>query len=180
MRNIRNALAVATIALTATASAASAQIGLSLAGGPTVAMGALSDVTDMGYHAQLSAGLSVPLLPFGVRVDGMFTQFPETGEGGDFRVLSGSVNGVLSMPSIGITPYLIGGVGVYNSKWIEDENLGHDHGEEASTTNVGANIGAGVRFALPGLAVFGEARLHNLFNEGEATRFAPISLGIRF
>lgn len=180
MRSIRTALIIATVALTASASAASAQIGLSLAGGPTVAMGTIGDVVDMGYHAQLSASLSVPLLPVGVRVDAMFNQFPETGHDADFRVLSGTVNAVLSMPSIGITPYLIGGVGAYNSKFIEDEALGHNHGEETSGTNIGANLGAGVRFALPGLAVFGEARLHNLFNEGDATRFAPISVGIRF
>jgi hypothetical protein len=171
---------VACAAAAISAADASAQGRFSIAGGPAFAMGDLGDIVDTGYHAQLSAGLSVPMLPVGVRIDGQFTQFPESGEDGNFRVLSGSVNGVLSMPSVLITPYLIGGLGLYNSRFTdEDEDHGHEH-DEGSTTNVGANLGAGVRVGLPGLTVFGEARLHNLFSDGGSTRFVPISFGISF
>jgi hypothetical protein len=172
------ALAVAGAMLAAGATEAASQLRFSIAGGPSMPLGSLGDEVDTGYHAQLSAALSVPLLPVGIRADGMFTQFPESGEDGNFRVVSGSVNGVLSMPSVGITPYLIGGLGIYNSRFTDDDD-GHGH-ETGSTTNVGANVGVGIRIGLPGLAVFGEARLHNLFNEGDAVRFAPISLGVRF
>lgn len=171
MRDIRTALTVATMVLAASASAASAQIGLAAAGGPTVALGALGDAVDMGYHAQLSASLSVPLLPLSARVDAMFNQFPQTGVDHNVRMLSGSVNAILSIPSILITPYLIGGVGAYRSSGTA---------AAGSSTDFGANLGGGLRLGLPGLSVFGEARVHSLFNEGDATRFAPISLGIRF
>jgi hypothetical protein len=172
------ALAVAGAMLAAGATEAASQLRFSIAGGPSMPLGSLGDEVDTGYHAQLSAALSVPLLPVGIRVDGMFTQFPEPGEDGNFRVVSGSVNGVFSMPSVGITPYLVGGIGIYNSRFTDDDD-DHDH-DTGSTTNVGANVGVGLRIGLPGLAVFGEARLHNLFNEGDAVRFAPVSLGVRF
>ena len=180
MRSCRTAVFIALLALAGSAGSASAQIGLSIAGGPSMPLGTLGDIVDTGYHAQLSAALSVPLLPVGVRIDGAFNQFPETGEDGNFRVLSGTANVILSVPSIGVIPYLIGGLGMYSSSFVHDDEAGHDHGDEGSTTNVGANLGGGVRLALPGLAVFAEARLHNLFSDGEATRFVPVSLGIRF
>lgn len=171
------------VALTLTAAAAtaaSAQVRISLAGGPTVPVGILADDVDLGYHAQLSAALGLPALPIGVRFDGALNQFPETAGDGSFRMISGTANAVLSVPSIGFVPYLIGGLGVYRSEWLHDEEEpGHDHGDEA-TTNLGANVGVGARLVLPSLAVFAEARLHHLFTEGEEVRFAPISLGIRF
>ena len=169
----RRALTAAIVALVlvgAGAADASAQLRFSVAGGPTVPLGSFGDALDTGFNAQLSAGLSVPILPVGIRVDGMLNQFPVTGGDDNFRVISGSVNGVLSLPSVGITPYLIGGLGLYNQ----------DHPQDGSTTDVGANIGVGLRVGLPGLAVFGEARLHNIFNEGDAVRFAPLSLGVSF
>ena len=49
----------------------------------------------------------------------------------------------------------------------------------ASATEAAWNVGAGVRLGLPGLGVFAEARLHNVFTEGDASRFVPVTLGIR-
>lgn len=180
--NIRRIAVLVALACAVTAADAAAQIRLSVAGGPTMPLGALDDAVETGYNAQLSAALSVPLLPVGVRVDGMFNQFPEELEDGNFRVLSGTVNGILSLPMVGIVPYLIGGVGVYSSRFVhaEEEGADHAHEDEGSTTNIGANIGGGVRVSLPGLSVFGEVRLHNLFSKGDQVRFAPLSLGLRF
>lgn len=177
MKTFRAAVSAAGLALALSAGSTSAQVQLSIAGGPSFPLGTLGDVVEMGYHAQVSGALSLPLLPVGVRVDGMINRFPEAGD--NFQVLSGSVNAILSIPSIGITPYLIGGLGAYNSRFTDAGEPGHEH-EEGSTTNVGANIGAGVRLGLPGLSAFAEARLHNLFSEGSHTRFVPLSLGLSF
>ncbi|MEX0907141.1 MAG: outer membrane beta-barrel protein [Gemmatimonadota bacterium] len=179
-RNFRAPLAAAILALAAAlsgAGTAQAQVGIALGGGPSFPLGTLGESVETGYNAQLSATLSVPLIPIAVQLDGMFNQFPAEGEGGDYRILSGSVNGVLSMPSIGITPYVIGGVGFYNSRYSDDPGAGPD---SESSTDAGVNIGAGVRVGLAGLAVFGEARLHNIFSDGDSQRFAPVTLGVRF
>jgi hypothetical protein len=161
---------VAALALCASAAEASAQFAIS--GGPSfAASGELKEEFEMGYHVQVSAGLSLPLLPVGFRADGFFNQFPHDVDG-NARIIGGSLNAVLDVPLIGVTPYLIGGVGLYNSRY---EHEGHAH---ESATDFGANIGAGARLGLPGLGLFIEARLHNLFSEGD--RFVPVSLGFRF
>lgn len=176
MTRIRFAAAAALLSL---AAAAPTQAQLSIAGGPTFAMGTLGDATEMGYHAQGSFGLSLPLFPISLRVDGAWNQFPESDTEGDFRVISGTANAIFSIPSIAITPYVIGGLGAYSARWSDDSTAGALAGNESST-EIGANVGVGVRLGLPGLAAFAEARLHNLFNDGDAIRFVPVSVGLRF
>jgi hypothetical protein len=174
-RFVRSAFAVVAVALAFSASETQAQIGFSIAGGPTFATGDAGDGLDMGYHAVVSAAFSLPVLPVGLQADGMFTRFNISDVEGHQQVLNGSLNAVLSIPSVGITPYFIGGVGFYQtSAEVDGEDLG-------DSTDVGVNAGAGVRLGLPGIGgVFAEARLHNIFGEGDSFRFVPVSLGIRF
>jgi hypothetical protein len=176
MTRITTTIAILAAGLALTATDAAAQVRLSVAGGPSFPVGHLADEMDTGFNVLLGAGLSVPVLPVGIRVDGMLNQFPESGHDGNFRVISGSVNAILDIPMVVARPYIIGGLGVYNSRFTDDD---HDHGDEGSTTNVGANIGAGIRVGLGGISVFAETRLHNIFSEGEQARFIPLSLGIR-
>jgi len=165
--------AAAAVALVLAVSApASAQIGFGIAGGPSFGISNGLDAFDMGYHLQGSASLSLPLLPIGVRIDGLYNRFPS--DGGTFQTLAGTVNGILSIPSVGITPYIIGGVGLYNNK-VDFENS-----EDSSSSDFGVNVGAGVRLGLPGLGVYVEGRLHNVFGEGSSLRFAPLSIGLKF
>lgn len=180
-RYVRSAFAVVAAALAFSASEAQAQIGFSIAGGPTFATGDAGDGLDMGYHAVVSAAFSLPVLPVGLQADGMFTRFNLSDPfEGHQQVLNGSLNAVLSIPSVGITPYIIGGVGFYQTSGEVDEV------ELDKSTDVGVNAGAGVRLGLPGIGgVFAEARLHNVFGDDEAGesssfRFVPVSLGIRF
>ena len=172
--------AAVAVAVTFVAGVTPARAQLSLAGGPTMAVGTLADAVGMGYHAQGSFGLSAPLIPVALRVDAAWNQFPEENDtGGDFRLLSGTVNAVFSVPSIAITPYVIGGVGAYSARWSDDSAAGLATGGESST-EFGANAGVGVRLGLGGLSAFAEARFHHLFNDGDAIRFVPVSVGLRF
>ena len=179
-RFVRSAFAVVAVALAFSATETQAQIGFSIGGGPTFATGDASEGLDMGYHAVVSAAFSLPVLPVGLQADGMFTRFNFSEFEGHSQVLNGSLNVVLNIPSVGITPYFIGGVGFYNGS---GEVAGEDF---EGSTDIGVNAGAGVRLGLPGIGgVFAEARLHNVFGEDEAGesdsfRFVPVSLGIRF
>jgi hypothetical protein len=174
-RFVRSAFAVVAVALAFSATEAQAQIGFSLGGGPTFATGDAGDNLDMGYHAVLSAAFSVPVLPIGLQADGMFTRFNASDVEGHSQILNGSINAVLNIPSVGITPYFIGGVGFYNES---GERAGVD---VDGSTEVGVNAGAGVRLGLPGIGgVFAEARLHNVFGDPDSFRFVPVTLGIRF
>lgn len=170
--------AATVIGLAVSATGASAQIGWAIGGGPSFATGDLGDVVDMGYNVQGSASLSIPVLPVGIRIDGLYNKHPSEFDE-NHRTFAGNVNAVFSFPSIGITPYVIGGLGMYNTKieHDDDQEVGHDH---ESSSDVGFNIGAGVRLGLPGLSVFGEARLHSISAEGGSVRFVPVTLGIRF
>jgi opacity protein-like surface antigen len=169
MISIRNvAVAVAVVLMGVSATDASAQVRFSVAGGPSFATGQDHHL-DTGYHVQLSAGFAALALPVALRVDGAFNRFSE--DHGNYDVLSGTLNGILNVPIAIASPYIIGGVGAYSA---EDQA----HGDERET-NLGLNIGGGIRLPLPGLSVFVEARYHHPFGD-EAVRFVPLSFGIRF
>jgi hypothetical protein len=166
-RHWKAAVAVAALAMAGSAGDAAAQVRLSVAGGPSFPTG--DHHLDTGYHVQVGADFSLPMIPIGLRVDGAFNRFAE--DHGHYQVLNGSINGILNIPLLVATPYIIGGVGLYSA---EDEA----HGGERET-GAGVNVGAGVRLPLPGLAVFAEARLHHPF-DSDQLRFVPLSIGIRF
>ena len=70
-----------------------------------------------------------------------------------------------------MSPYVIGGVGMYNGKV---------NGATESTTDMGLNGGVGLRFSLGGLSTFGEVRYHHVFAEGTAYNYVPLTFGIEF
>ncbi|HEX6309794.1 MAG TPA: outer membrane beta-barrel protein [Longimicrobiales bacterium] len=172
-RFVRVVLTVAALGLVFSASDAQAQIALSIGGGPSFATGDAGDGLDMGYHVKVGAGFSLPMLPIGLQAEGMWNRFDASDDDGHMQNLVGSLNAVINLPTPGITPYIIGGVGYYNTK--VETSLG-----DADANDFGINGGAGVRLGLPGLGVFAEARLHNIFGEDDSFRFIPITLGVRF
>jgi opacity protein-like surface antigen len=87
------------------------------------------------------------------------------------------VNAVFTLLPGAVKPYLIGGVGYYDTKL---------NGTDA-TRKVGYNYGAGVKFGLTGASVFVEARLHQIndatFDVGgnrSTAKFIPVTIGIMF
>ncbi|HSJ30661.1 MAG TPA: outer membrane beta-barrel protein [Longimicrobiales bacterium] len=174
-RIVRSSFAIVAAALAFSAAETQAQVGFSIAGGPSFATGDFGDGLDMGYHAKVAAAFSLPMLPIGLEADAMWTRFNVSDiDDAHVQVLNGGINAVINLPTPGITPYIIGGVGYYNTK-IEVAD------QDADSNDFGVNVGAGVRMGLVGLGgVFAEARLHNIFGEGDSVRFIPVSLGIRF
>jgi hypothetical protein len=161
------AVAAAVVLMGVSATDGAAQVRFSVAGGPSFATG--DHPLDTGYHVQLSAGFPALTLPVALRADGAFNRFTENRS--NYDVLSGTLNGILNVPLAVASPYIIGGAGVYS---IEDKA----HGDPRET-NLGLNIGGGIRLPLPGLSVFVEARYHHPFGD-DATGFVPLSFGIRF
>ena len=181
----RKLLAVAAFALIAPVAAAQAQLKFGIGAGATIPSGDLSgdNGVETGYHLLATAGIQPPLAPVGFRVDGMFNEFNYKAAAlSDIkqRIMGLNANAVFSMPgAIVLAPYAIGGVGFYNSK----SNIDGDEAE----TDVGVNIGAGVKFGLAGFGAFAEFRFHHIFMEEDATtgttpkaRFIPITFGITF
>ena len=175
----RKMLAVAAFALMAPIAMAQAQLKFGIGAGASVPNGDFSNGTETGYHVLAVAGIKPPLAPVGFRVDGMWNQFSATGNSSaKLRIMSLSANAILSMPgAMVVSPYAIGGVGMYNSK---DNSAG-----ATASNDVGVNIGAGVSFGLAGFSAFGEVRLHNIMADNGAggttnVRFIPITFGITF
>jgi hypothetical protein len=175
-------LAVAAFALMAPIAMAQAQISFGVAAGASVPNGDMSDAVDMGYHLMATAGIHPPASPVGFRVDGMFNEFKYKAPATDTkqRIMALTANAVLAMPgAIVLSPYVIGGVGMYRSS-ISPKVTGFD-----ASNDMGANIGAGVKFGLAGFGAFAEARLHNIFADNgsggsTSVRFIPITFGITF
>ena len=75
-------------------------------------------------------------------------------------------------PGESVTPYLLGGLGAFNTKSSDVAN--------SSSTNFGVQAGAGLNFQLSGFSTFVEAKYVNVFTADNATGYVPITFGFRF
>ena len=171
------ALAAAALVLSAATAAAQARPQLSVGGGVSLPTGDLADGVDAGWHGQVSLGYRPPLYPIGFRIDGAYNDFGAKGASTvDFRAISVTGNVVLEAPGLVVRPYLIGGVGLYNTKVSGADGR----------NNVGLNGGLGLRFRLAEADAFVESRYHAALNaigsgDGErAAQYVPITFGIAF
>ncbi|MEO5567626.1 MAG: outer membrane beta-barrel protein [Gemmatimonadaceae bacterium] len=178
---LRKMFAVAGFALIAPVAMAQAQISFGIGAGASIPNGDFANGIETGYHLLATVGVHPPLAPVGFRVDGMFNQFKgESPSTSKLNLLGVNANAVLSMPgAIVLSPYLIGGVGMYRSS-ISPKITGVD-----AETDLGVNIGAGIKFGLAGFGAFGEISLHNIMGDDGAgnnvnSRFIPITFGIMF
>jgi opacity protein-like surface antigen len=179
MRNGKMLVAAfgAALLIAAPAEAQMRTVTFGVAAGPSLPIGDLGDHFNTGWHVQGSFALAPMTLPFGVRADLNYQRFPEKAhDDHSIDMLSGIVNGIFALPGVNMRPYLTAGVGAYNTSFDDHDD---DNGN-GSTTDIGINGGAGVQFGLGALNAFLEAKFHNVFSEGSATRFIPVSIGIMF
>lgn len=163
------AVGVATLALATITSVASvdAQVRFGLGGGPTFS---LEEGGGTEFHAMGTVGFGGgPERPLGFRIDGMYT-FVDGG-----NALNGTGNVVYNFSASEDTrfrPYLIGGGGLY----YFDSDFG------GSSTNFGLNGGAGfnVPIGQGTTKLFGEARFHAIFADGDTGNILPVTIGIMF
>ena len=105
-----------------------------------------------------------------------------TGSNGSVHALGVAANALVrtTSPTSVIHPYLIGGVGFYNTK--------ASYGSLASSgnTNIGVQGGGGAEFMLSGFTTFAEVKVVNIFSKSSngdgssSTRFVPLTFGVRF
>ena len=175
-------IAATGLALALPASAVHAQMPVSfgIVAGASMPTGDAGDFLSTGFNLGATLGFTPALVPFGVRVDGVWHQFEydeEAGDG-DLSVIALTANAMFQVPvgaMPGISPYLIGGLGLYSAdgeEFVDRQN------------EFGWNVGGGLRFALAGFSTFVEAR-YNSFSLGDDDfdadiNFIPISFGITF
>ena len=170
------------LAVAVLATPAQAQFSVAFAGGSTAPSGSLSDRTDMGYNGLVAVQAGFPLIPFKIRADLQYNSFGgsnisnafnQATAGTDARVISGSINAVMTLLPGPIKPYVIGGYGYYDTEF----------GGNSSTRKTGFNYGAGVKVTK----LFIEARMHtvrnsafNVANGRTTSKFIPVSVGFMF
>ena len=178
------AVALACICSATTASAQSVNpIKFGIAGGLSMPQGDFGDGFSSGYNITGVLGFQAPMVPVGLRLDVGYNGFGEKNDSGvKANILSGSVNGIfnLSMAPM-VSPYIIGGLGMYRSKLDFDEEIDDIPGveENDAQTDFGFNGGIGVRFGLSGFSTFAEARYHKVTGDTDAS-YIPITFGIMF
>jgi hypothetical protein len=157
---------------------------LGLGGGVTIPVGRLADAQNTGYNAIVSLALGSAELPIGVRIDGIYNQFPgnagtsgqaASGSGAKFRVSGLLGNLIFAFPGTTVKTYAVVGGGLYNTKV--------DLAGSKAENHPGLNGGAGFTFGVGPLASFIEARYHFVRRapaNGGVIHFVPITLGILF
>jgi hypothetical protein len=150
------------------AQSAEAQLHFNVNAGASMPMSNAGDVWNAGLRAGAGVEFRVPLVPVGLRVDGAYDRLGLKLDGSSkLSILSGTANAVFSLPLMPI--YAVGGIGMYRS----DAGAG-------TTTDLGFNVGMGLRLPLPFFSPFVEARLNQINGDGEKFRYVPIVAGIRF
>ncbi len=152
----------------------SAQVHLILGAGLSEPSGNLSNVVNSGYHGTVGLQIGVPLFPLSARVEGDVNRFPAVGGGsGNLTIADGTVSAVLSLGGVGISPYVLGGLGEYHTSYGSELGGG-------SATDVGYHAGVGLSAGLLGFGGFVEARFVSIHATGGDLRYFPITLGVRF
>ena len=159
--------------LTLSPQVVSAQARFGLSGGLAAPVSDLADEAEMGYNITAGLFFGGTHVPIGARVDASLNGFSLKKFSDDVRIIDVTANGVVNIAQIPTSPYLIGGAGIYNSKFADLD----------SQTAVGLNLGGGLRFPVGDLTTFFEVRYHLMLGDREVganLQFIPITFGVVF
>jgi opacity protein-like surface antigen len=189
MRNILSTAAALAFIVCAGVSPAQAQsaypvVHFGVAGGATVPTGNFNDVHNTGWNAMALLGFQAPVSPIGFRIDANYSHLNGQNSAviSHSRIWSGTVDAILHAPGLVVSPYAIGGIGVYNLKtFAGGSTVGVSlPSDEGSVTKFGWNVGGGLQFHTPGATIFTEARFTSIMTDGGHTNLVPIEVGIMF
>lgn len=134
---------------------APAQAQAQLRVGPTVAF---HDDFDFGVGAMVGFGL--PALGDGVNFLGDFTYFFPDVDNFDYLELNGNIAADIPIEGSAVAPFVLGGLNVARVS-VDNPTLG-----DASNTELGLNLGGGIRFAAGALEPMVGARVELSGGEG--------------
>ena len=170
------ALSLGVVALAAPLHAQGVQF--SLGGSLGIPLGDFDDAAKMGFHGLAAATIKPATMPVSFQIDGNYAHFSTEADNVGFQMLFATGNVVYNFKTAETSrlhPYLIGGVGVYNSKLTGDAAP-----TDESSTDLGINAGAGFNVAAGAASLFVEGRFHDVFTDGSSTQFVPLTVGVRF
>lgn len=162
-------LAAGILALSPQVSSGQARFGV--AGGLAAPVSDLDDIAGLGYNVTAALHFGGTHVPIGARVEGGLNGFSLDDADDDVRILNVTVNAVANFGQRPASPYLIGGLGIYNSKVASFD----------SKSALGINVGGGLRFPIGILTTFLEARYHLMLGDRPDfanLQFIPITFGV--
>lgn len=145
-----------------------------VAAGAAIPQGDLADDTQTGFNGTVTVAFQPSMIPLGVRIDGAYNQMGAKGGGGNAHFTSATGNFVYKFPSTGVSPYVIGGAGLYNAA-VSVTGFG-----TISENHFGWNAGGGISFPLSGFDTFLEARFNQVKVNQTNLNFIPITFGVMF
>jgi opacity protein-like surface antigen len=183
MTTLRRILAAAPLALAlttaahaqATTGAATRPVSFGVAGGLSVPTGDAGDLIKSGFLVGGLLEFARPASPLAFRVEVDYQRFDsklDIAGAGNLRVISGVANVLYKFAGQTARPYLLGGLGLFNSGSSEEDS--------ESETDVGFNLGAGLEVPLSGITVFGDVRYQSILASPDNVNLIPIRVGIRF
>jgi Outer membrane protein beta-barrel domain len=190
MRGLSKSMAALAVGMLLSAPALPAQgVEFALGGGVGVPLSDFDDEAKLGWHGLAELSFVPEGWPVGIQIDGSYQQYSlEDAAFPGFtdlktRIIQGTGNVVFKFKTAEestFRPYILGGVGLYNTKVTGDDDPGDVLG--GGETDFGLNAGAGFDIKAGGAGLFIEGRFHNVFTEGPGSdlRFLPITVGIRF
>ncbi|HEY9226656.1 MAG TPA: outer membrane beta-barrel protein, partial [Gemmatimonadaceae bacterium] len=152
------------------------QAKFNIAGGFSLATGDFGDRNDAGYSMIVGVGMAQRGSPLSFRLEGMYNAFEQKFAPRRTATANGLTANTIyefATPRNTFTPYFIGGIGMYSTREPFDDRF-----ETDSRTDVGWNLGAGLRFPLTGFSAYFEARYHSVSNAGVSV--APVVFGLSF
>lgn len=154
-------------------------LSLGVGGGASIPVGKLGDTQKTGYNAIAVLAIGVADLPFGLRIDGIYSSLARVSSSAtpsaDLRITAALGNLIFAFPGTTVKGYMIAGGGLYSSKT-------NTPGEKAQN-NFGVNGGLGATFGFGPFAGFVESRYHSISRsvaKGGVYQFVPITAGLMF
>lgn len=138
-----------------------------------------------GWDLQAAFTVTPTTIPFGIQIDGNYSQYSRKATGDRQKIYAGTANLIYkfkSSPEAMFRPYILGGGGVYNLK--RNGNL--LPGTTGSTTKFGLNGGVGFDVKAGAIGLFVEGRFHDIIFKksasdptGDDVAFINTTAGIR-
>lgn len=180
---LRRLLVCGPLALALTAAAAHAQatgaptrpVSVGISGGLSIPTGDFGDAVKSGFNAGGLLEFARPASPVAFRLEVDYQRFDAKSDlagAGNLRVISGVANVLYKFAGETARPYLLGGVGLFNT--------GSSVEGSESETDFGANVGVGLELPLSGITAFGDIRYQAIFASPDNVNIIPIRVGIRF
>lgn len=183
---IRTAALVAIVAL-APVGTGQAQISnplkFTLFGGAALPINKTQDAVKTGFTVGGAVDYKLPLLPFGLRGEIIYSDFDArnlnvAGTRADVSDFGGNLNFVTWVPTLTaglVRPYLTGGPSYAR---LEESPIGGPG--ELALNRWGFNLGVGVQFAIGDLGARIDARYRRLARDPDDWTYIPVTVGITF